>query len=574
MGVSENTTHDYTLIFVRFIIVVIAGLIITKLFFVQVIHGREYAVKADRQYSAPVSDIFDRGAIFFTRKDGTLVSAATQTSGFKVAIEPKKIIDAGIAYDSVSAITPLNIDRDTFIQKAAHPTDPYEEVANHLTKETADALSALGIKGVSIYKEKWRFYPGNELASQLIGFVGFQGDTRSGRYGLERYYDDVLQRTGAIGGINFFAELFGTIERVVLSPEHMQGDVITSIEPLVEQHLEKTLAKIIDTWHSDEAGGIIMDPKTGEIFAIGAIPSFDPNTFQETKNIAQFSNPLVEHVFELGSIIKPLTVASGLDAGVITPDTTYTDTGHIVINKRKISNFDGKARGVVSIQTVLDKSLNTGAVFVQQKVGDERLRNYFYNFGLNTKTNIDLPNEVTNLTRNLESSRDVDYATASFGQGIALTPVSAIRAFASLANGGTLVTPHVVRSIVYKDGGSKTIELPVSNPIFNPKTSETITRMLVHVFDNGTANGKLKFEHYSVAAKTGTAQLVKPTGGYYDDKFLHTMFGYFPAYDPRFIVFLYNHDPQGVTFAADTLGGVFRDTVQFLIDYYDVAPDR
>jgi cell division protein FtsI/penicillin-binding protein 2 len=317
-----------------------------------------------------------------------------------------------------------------------------------------------------------------------------------------------------------------------------------------------------------------MDPKTGAIYAFSVLPDFNPNSYEKTEDISRFGNPLIEHVFELGSVIKPLTMAGAIDAKVVTPETTYEDTGELTINNRRIANFDGKARGIVSMQTVLDKSLNTGAVFAAQKLGNEKLRDYFYKFGLNTKTNIDLPGEVTNLTRNLEKGRPVDFATASFGQGIAVTPVSATRAFSVLANGGRLVTPHIAREIKYKDGGSKVLEWPIGEQVIPEETTLTMTRMLVHVFDNGTAGGALKLPHYSIAAKTGTAQLVKPEGGYYSDRFLHTMFGYFPAYDPKFIVFLYNRDPKNVTFSAETLGSAFRDTVDFLINYYDLPPDR
>ncbi len=568
----ESNVTNTKLWIVRGFVILIALLIILKLVSLEIIHKDDYITRADRQYVTPVTDIFERGSIFFTRKDGTLVSAATLTSGFKVAIEPKSITDPEKTYEALNALT--SIPHDDFIQKAGRTNDPYEEITDHLSKDVADAISALKLPGVQIYKEKWRFYPGESLASRLIGFVGWDGKNRAGSYGVERSYNDTLSRSNDTVFVNFFAELWNSVSDSVVTKDHGEGDVVTTIEPLVEQKLEETLQGVLSKFQSDEVGGIIMDPKTGAIYALTALPDFDPNTYQQTEDISHFSNPLVEHVFELGSVVKPLTMAGAIDAGVVTPDTTYDDKGVLTISGRRVANFDSKARGITTMQTVLDKSLNTGAVFAEQKLGNDRFREYLYKFGINKKTGIDLPNEVTNLTRNLEKGQPVDYATASFGQGIALSPVSAVRAFSVLANGGYLVTPHIGASINYKDGGTKTLEWPKGEQVLPATTTETITRMLVHVFDYGTANGALHLEHYSVAAKTGTAQLVKPEGGYYSDRFLHTAFAYLPAYDPKFIVFLYNRNPKGATFSAETLGAGLREMIDFLINYYDLPPDR
>ena len=226
------------------------------------------------------------------------------------------------------------------------------------------------------------------------------------------------------------------------------------------------------------------------------------------------------------------------------------------------------------MQAVLDESLNTGAAFVESKLGNQRFADYMYKFGLGTTTGIDLPNEVAGLVTNLKSSRDIEYATASFGQGIAISPITITRALSVLANGGTLVTPHLAERIDYKTGFSSEITYPQGARVISQETSHEISRMLTEVVDTSLLGGTVKMEHYSIAAKTGTAQIAAPTGGYYSDKYLHSFFGYFPSYDPKFLVFLYTVEPQGEPYASHTLTAPFMNIAKYLINSYEVPPDR
>lgn len=550
-----------------------ALLLITKLFFVQVVHGKEYSERADRQYATPAGDIFERGSIFFKQKSGQLVSAATLTTGFKLAINPKEIADAESAYGAVNGVIPIV--HDQFLAKAGKKNDPYEEIATKLTKEEADKVNGFRIPGVYIYKEKWRFYPGEALASNALGFVAYNGDNLSGRYGLERYYNDVLSRNSGGLYVNFFAEVFSNISNSIFKDNQKEGDIVTTIDPVVENMLEKELGGVMDAWHSDYVGGIIINPKDGSIYAMANLPNFDLNNFSQVKNPLTFSNPIVENVYEFGSVIKALTMAAGLDAGAVTANTTYDDKGFIILNKARINNFDKKGRGVVPMQEVLNQSLNTGVVFVMQKMGKENFADYMTSYGIGEKTGIDLPNETSGLIKNLTSPREIEYATAAFGQGIALTPIEAVRALSVLANGGMLITPHLAEEIDYQDGGSKKMNYGPEKRILKDTTSQEITRMLVNVVDKALLGGVVKMDHYSIAAKTGTAQMAREDGrGYYDDRYLHSFFGYFPAYDPKFLIFLYNINPKGVDYASHTLTYPFINMAKFLLSYYEVPPDR
>ncbi|MDB5237511.1 MAG: hypothetical protein JWL88_613, partial [Parcubacteria group bacterium] len=392
---------------------------------------------------------------------------------------------------------------------------------------------------------------------------------------LERYYDDVLQQTGNGVFGNFFAELFANLDNVVVDAKaSRQGDVVTSIEPIVQEKLDQTLKAVNDQYSSQQTGGIVMDPTTGEIIAMDTYPSFDPNSFQ-TQNADYFGNPLVSSRYEFGSIFKMLTMTSGLDAGVITPDTTYNDTGCIEVNKKRICNYDLKARGVIPMQEILSQSLNVGASFIATKLGHDQFRTYFTNLGIGEKTGIDLPSEIHGDIHNLSSPLDVNYDTASFGQGIATTPVETIRALAALADHGSIVTPHVATAIRLQSGVIKPLTYPGPKQIFKPQSTDETTHMLIKVVDTKLGGGKVKIPEMSVAAKTGTAQIAVPGGaGYYPDQYFHSFFGYFPASDPKYVILLYTIKPQGVQYASETLTMPFINLTHFLINYYNIPPDR
>ena len=304
-------------------------------------------------------------------------------------------------------------------------------------------------------------------------------------------------------------------------------------------------------------------------------PTFDANNLSGEEFTSILSNPLVENIYEMGSIIKTLTMAAGLDSGAVTAKTTYYDHGFIDIDEYTISNFDSKGRGRVNMQEVLRQSLNTGAVFVSSEMGNDVFAKYMKSYSIGEETGIDLPNESAGLISNLDSPRNIEYATASFGQGIAMTPIATVRALSVLANGGVLVTPHIAQVIKYRNGLSKKVSFNDGERVIKEASSREITRMLVKVVDEALLGGTVKITNYSIAAKTGTAQIAKvDERGYYDDRFLHSFFGYFPAYDPEFLIFLYTVEPKQVRYASQTLTHPFIDIVKFLTNYYAIPPDR
>ncbi len=555
--------------------IVIAITILGRLYVLQVMRGEAYRAKADAQFVEPSSPLVDRNSIFFTDKNGNEIVGATLKSGYALAVNPKKIDDADAVYDSIQDIIPQT--RAEFEAKVANKNTQYVLLASHLDDANGQELLDKNIPGLIVEQDRWRFYPGGSLAAQTLGFVAYNGDEQDGRYGLERYYQQTLVRQNDSLYGNFFVELFGGVQDI-LAGAPQSGDLVTTIEPSVQAELERQLALYQSAWHPKLSGGIIMNPQNGEIYAMANTPTFDLNQFGAQRDASIFANPLVENVYEMGSIIKPLTMAAGLDAGVITPDSTYNDTGCITLEDKKICNFDFKARGVIPMQQILSQSLNVGASYIATKLGPDQMKKYFLDkYKLGDETGIDLPGEVHGLTDNLTraGARPVEFDTASFGQGIAITPIETVRALSLLANGGHLITPHLVKAVHYDTGITQDKAWNHNEQVLSTNSTTEVSRMLTEVVDKELAHGAVKLDGYSVAAKTGTGQIVNPaTGSYYTDRYLHSFMGYFPSYDPKFIILLFAYEPVGAPYASQTWTDPFHALTQFLINYYAVEPDR
>lgn len=605
--------------FLIFLIFFIFALILLRLFYLQILHGKEYKQKGEDQYFFTTGDNFNRGAINFTDKNGNFITAVQMTNEYDIAVDPKTVyssfdskikngkdllsLQKGIFTDLSEAFSKNNgiilssnlsatttstsskistlIDLNTFLLKLNKKDSSFEIIATNVNEDIANSILTLKIRGVIVNRKKSRVYFEKEIGSKVLGFVGFTDIKKTGLYGIEKYYNDVLQKEVNTNS-NFFAEVFSDLSSEAKSNlgsyknkiGNTEGDINLTIDINVEKNLHKVLSETKEKWNSDKIGGIIMDINDGSIVGMDELPSFDPNDYKSVSDISYYNNDLVSGVYEMGSIIKPLTVAAAFDSNTINEKTTYYDAGTLILNGLKVSNFDKRARGAnTPIQQILSQSLNVGTAYLVQKMGGETLSQYFRKFGLGEYTGIDLPNEASGLTGNLDTHILVDSVTAGFGQGIAITPIQTIRALATLGNNGKLVTPHVVKSITYDDGTIKEIALNDSVQVFdNASTSQKVTNMLIKVVDEAM---HAKNPKYTIAAKTGTAQMVNPANGtYYDDRYLHSFFGYFPATKPRYIVFLYQTYPKGAQYASQTLKDSFFNLVDFLVSYYEIPPDR
>ncbi len=546
-------------------------LLVGRLYWIQIISGQEFVQLAENQFVVPNYHNYSRGDIVFSTVKGERVPMATLRSGNILALNPLLIIDPEYVYKELSSV--IDVDKERFDVVTSREVN-YVELNNHLSLDEGQAIRKLELEGVTLHPQSWRYYPGESIAAQTVGFIGFQGNELAGRYGLERNYESVLSRRSDSYTVNFFAEIFANMSHEMSDMSHVEGDVITYLEPSLQSMVENRLLEFMDKWHAEEVGAIVMDPVTGSIFSFSSLPSFDPNDFRNAKP-DRYANPLVENVYEMGSVIKALTIASGIDAGVISPQSKYYDHGSVRIDGFTVSNFDGRSRGEIDMQKVLNDSVNTGVVHIMELMGTNRFAQYMKDFGFSEKTGIDLPNEAENIINNFDSPRRIEYATASFGQGIALTPIGTIRALSALANGGLVVEPRLVERIEYSDGTIEEIEKPNPRRVISEESSRSITRMLVNTVDEALVGGSFKKDRYSIAAKTGTAQVAhKFERGYQDDVFLHSFFGYFPAYDPEFIIFLYAVNPKDSLYASQTLTEPFIDITNFIINHYSISPDR
>jgi cell division protein FtsI/penicillin-binding protein 2 len=571
------------------IFIFIAIVLIIKLYIVQVVNHDKYLTLGDRQYIKKNSNINDRGDIFFTKKDGTYIVAATMKDDYTLYINPKTFYKSiGIKNEEellidlkqkISQLLKLDKDEILVLDEKVfkikdRKNDTYFELLKGLSEDDQVLIKNLKLDFLGLGREKKRYYPGDGLASNVIGTIGFKGDVIAGRYGLEKQYENTLTRTGKAYS-NFFVDLFSNAKKVISDKSNLEGNIYTTIEPVVQKELEKKILQINNKQSSDLTGAIIMDPYTGQIIAMAKAPTFSHND-KKDYDISNYKNDIVESSYEMGSIIKPLTMSVGVDTDKVHSDSTYNDAGFIKVKDRTIYNFDKKGRGSITMQYALSQSLNTGFVYIARLVGNDVITKYFTSFGMTKKTDIDLPNESSPLTDNLNKG-DVEHATISFGQGIAMSPVGTIRALSVIANGGYMVKPHIVSQIKYKIGNTDTVKLePLENqtPVLKASTIDEIRGMLVYNVDNALLDGKRKNPRYSIAAKTGTAQIASQNGGYIDGKNIHTFIGFFPAYQPKFIVFIYTVDPKVSRYASESLANPFLDLTDFLIQYYAVPADR
>lgn len=515
-----------------------------------------------------------RGEIFmrdrYTSSDSRslLFPVALNKDLYTVYAIPNIIEDKDEAIEQLFPI--LEMDKSILEFRINKADDPYEPLKNKIDEQTAEIIKNLNIKGIDLKRENWRYFPANNMACHLLGFVGFDEDKKIGRYGIEENYEDELG--GEQGFVEAKRDSLGNILSVnnnVLKEAEDGADIILTIDPNVQYFVEEILEKSIKDLDAESGTILVMDIKTGAIKAMASYPAFNPNEYNEVKNINVFLNPAIQELFEPGSIFKPITMAAALDSGAVTPRTTYEDKGSIAISGYILKNATDGIKGIQTMVQVLEKSLNTGAIFAQQQIGKDNFKKYVEKFGFNEKTGIDLKGELNGNLSNLNKKQDLEYATAAFGQGIAITSIQMITALSAIANDGILLRPYVVEKIIYKDGSEKITETKERRRVISSQTASKLTAMLISVVDNGFSR-KAGVEGYKIAGKTGTAQIAEAGG--YSEETIHSFGGFFPGLSPRFSILVKIDKPKTIRFASDSVTPIFSKIAKYILNYYEIAP--
>lgn len=568
---SYQFFHWRLLTLIAFFTVMFAALIV-RVFSLSIVEHRKFVLAAERQHQIVEVLPSTRGTIFIQDKSGGLKPLALQKIFFTLVAVPKDITDPASAARGLAEI--LGAPENEIVDKLAKSGDPYEIIAKKLDDDTADKIRRLNLKGVGLAEETRRVYPQETLAASLVGFVSYQDNIAAGQYGIEKQYDGNLKGEGGFfSGEKDNSGYWLALGRRILNPPVNGADLVLTVDANIQFKVEEELKVLGEKWGGESALAIVLEPKTGRILALASRPGYNPNLYSKEKDFSVFRMPAIDSQFELGSVFKPITMAAGIDAGAVTASTTYNDPGIRHFKTFTISNFDNQSHGVQTMTQVLEKSLNTGAVLVGERLGKEKFLDALKRFGFGLRIGVDFPNELSGNISNLNSGRDIDYATAAFGQGIAVTPLQLASAIGAIANGGVLMRPYLVEKIIDANGNAEVTRPEEVRRVISPQTSETLSKMLVSAVRNGFEN-RAGIKGYFVAGKTGTAQIpAKDRRGYSDDV-IHTFVGYAPAFDPRFLVLLQINKPRGNRFAANTLTPAFRNIAGFILSYYEISPDE
>ncbi len=359
------------------------------------------------------------------------------------------------------------------------------------------------------------------------------------------------------------------------------SDLILTVNRSVQFRVCQTLNEAALRHGADGGSIIIMDPKTGAIIAMCSYPDFDPNNYDKVKDIKVFNNPAVFSQYEPGSVFKGITMAAALDQGKVTPETTYKDEGQVMITgwPKPIKNSDFDiygGHGEVNMTTVLEKSLNTGAIFAMKQTGADVFADYVKKFGFGEKTGIELLGEGSGDIRNLTVSKikPIDATVASFGQGISVTPIQLVSAYATIANGGILMKPYIVKEIVHADGTKDITQPKELRRVISEKAAVLLGGMLVNVVEEGHGQ-KAGVKGYYVAGKTGTAQVPRKDGrGYESSMHIGSFAGFAPADDPQFVMLVRIDNPRDVAWAESSAAPLFGKIAEFLLQYYQIPKER
>lgn len=565
--------------FILGVLLFVCAVFIIRAFYLQVIRHDFYSKAAlnyqMKEYQIPA----ERGTI--SAKNGsTTTPLVLNEIKYTLFADPVYVKDPEKQATEIEKITGVSASKATELLKT--PDTRYVVLAKKLSREQHEAISKLEIKGVGTREESYRTYPQGGLVAQPLGFVN---DDNEGQYGVEEFLNETL--SGKPGELKAITDaqgvpLVSNPGNVVTEPEAGRNVTLT-IDIGMQRQAEEILKAGLERAKSNAGSIVIMNPNTGKVMAMSNYPTYDPNNLAGTSDLSAFSNASVSNSIEVGSIMKMLTTASALDQGVVSANTAFYNAGFVEVGDHKITDTHN-SEGTQTIESVLVESLNTGAVWLLKQMGkggiNERARFTWYDYmtkkyHLGQTTGIELAGESAGLIPKPEDTGegvDVIYANTTFGQGMMATPVQMAGAFSSVINGGKYYRPSIVESIRDEKGKDvkKDPEVLVDKVI-----SEGSSRDLVSLAESVAKKNipGIAKDGYMIGGKTGTAEIAKPEGGYYKDRFNGTYTGFVGGNRPEYVIVVNVIEPKIPGYAGSQAAApIFRDTVNMLLNNFGVTP--
>lgn len=545
--------------------ILLFGVILVKLFYLQIVSFEGLAGVAQKQRSTEVSLPAARGKIFTSDGSPLVINQKT----FGVFLEPKKIIDKEKTVNTLSK--ELDIPIASISGKLNNKSLYWVPIIHQINESKKGILASYKLPGLGFIDETKRYYPESSMAAHLLGFVGKNssgGDI--GYFGLEGFYDQQLRgRDGSI-----IQEIDPAGNPILSAGQHRipaedGRDLKLYLDKTIQFIAEKQLKKGIKDYGAKGGTVIVMDPKTGGILALASFPSYDPASFLKYPEEV-YKNPAISSSYEPGSTFKVLIMAAAINEGKVKSDTVMDEDGPVEIGGYWINTWNQKYHGKISLTQVLDYSSNVGMVFVEKQLKNDLLLRYIENLDFGKLTGIDLQEETSPDLRPKNKWYEIDYATASFGQGIAVTPLQMIRAASAIANGGKLMVPHVVKEIKLPDGSNIAIRPEIIRQIFRPEVTSVISEMMVSAVDNGETRS-IKPPGFRIAGKTGTAQI--PIAGHYDSSKTITSFvGFAPVGNPAFVMLVTLQEPTSSPWGSETAAPIFFNIAREIFSYLGISP--
>lgn len=561
----EHTRQRLGLVIV--LLVAVSVVLVLRLLSVQVVRGADYCQQGtEKRRTAIQLPESPRGTI---RDTNGLILAGNQVR-YAIEASPAFIEDVSTAVLSLTEILEMPAAAISDTLTSGHPWMVLEPEA---TQAQGEAVEAVYMSGLDARLWWERIYPQGELTAHVLGFVSRGGD---GYYGLEGFYDPVLQPQGVEweGETDSMRRQPIPFDEGAVEAPMPGADLDLTLDLGVQAVAWEELSRGVEEFGAEKGMIIVMDPRNGAILAMVSTPGYDPHNYTEVlEEEWLLVNPAVGFQYEPGSVFKIITMAGALDSGTVTPDSTYVDEGHIEYGGLVTRNWDRQAYGVQDMYGLMSNSLNVGAVWLAVQMGPQPFYRYVRAFGFGDLTGIDLQGEASGRVRTVGDLdwHDSDLGTNAYGQGLAATPIQMISAVAAVANGGELMAPYLVQRQILPDGTTMTHQPVVRGRPISPEAAAALTDILVHVVDEGATLAQVP--GYRIAGKTGTAQIPVP-GGYDPEETIASFVGYGPAEDPELIILVRLDRPQTSRWGSQTATVVFSRLAGRLFPMLGIPPDE